>query len=249
MNASSDNDPFDRPASDFATTHWSLVLRAGNRQDQAADSALALLCQRYWFPLYAFARRRVADVHEAQDLTQEFFARLLEKNVLASASPKRGRFRSFLLTSLKNFLANEWDRGQAQKRGGGRARLSLNWDDGESRIGLEPSHDLTPERLFERQWTLTLLDHVTLRLQAEFVSAGKQHQFEVLKVTLTGERSESSYTDIAVELAMSEESARQAAHRLRKRYRELLREEVAQTVETPADVEDEIGRLFDTLRP
>lgn len=247
MNASSNNDPFGQLASDFATTHWSLVLRAGNRADQLADSALASLCQRYWFPLYAFARRRVGDVHEAQDLTQEFFARLLEKNVLASASPERGRFRSFLLTSLKNFLANEWDRTQAQKRGGGRERLSLDWQDGESRLGLEPSHELTPERLFERQWTLTLLEHVVSRLQAEFVTAGKERQFELLKITLTGEQS--SYSDIAVALATSEESARQAAHRLRKRYRELLREEVAQTVETPEEVEDEIGRLFETLRP
>lgn len=217
--------------------------------DGQADQALAALCQRYWLPLYAFARRRVADIHDAQDLTQEFFARLLEKNVLASASPERGRFRCFLLTALKNFLANEWDRSQALKRGGAVEILSLNWDIGESRLNLEPSHDITPERLFDRQWTLTLLEHVILRLQAEFESDGRLRQFEVLKGTLTGERSEVAYADIAAELEISEESARQAAHRLRKRYREMLRAEVAQTVAEPGELEDEIQQLFQTLRP
>ncbi len=249
MNLSSNNDLLEGPASEFATTHWSLVLRAGNREDRQADLALASLCQRYWFPLYAFARHRVADVHEAQDLTQEFFARMLEKNMLASASPDRGRFRSFLLTSLKNFLANEWDRAQTQKRGGGRERLPLNWEEGESRLNVEPAHELTPERIFERQWTLTLLDHVISRLQTEFVVAGKERQFELLKGTLTGERSESSYADIAVELAMTEDSTRQAAHRLRKRYRELLRDEISQTVADPSEVDEELRRLFETLQP
>ena len=149
----------------FATTQWSLVLRAAQPNDPAARTAMEALCRRYWFPLYAFARRRVAEVHEAQDLTQEFFLRLLEKNSLTTASPERGRFRSFLLTSLKNFLANEWDRAIAQKRGGGRERLSLDWDVGESRLSLEPAHSDTPEREFERQWALTLLDVVIQRLQ------------------------------------------------------------------------------------
>ncbi len=206
------------------------------------------MCQRYWLPLYAFARRRVADRHEAQDLTQEFFARLLEKKLLASASPERGRFRGFLLTALKNFLANEWNRTQARKRGGRREHLSLDWEAGESRLHLEPAHDLTPERLFERQWTLTLLEHVVTRLQAEFESAGKQRQFEVLKGTLTGERSETAYAGLAAELAMTEDAVRQAAHRLKKRYRELLRDEVSQTVLEPGDLDDEIRELFETLR-
>lgn len=236
-------------ASEFGSTHWSLVVRAGNRQDSQADQALAALCQRYWLPLYVFARRRVADVHEAQDLTQEFFARLLEKNVLASASRERGRFRSFLLTALKNFLANEWDRSQTLKRGGAVEILSLDWEAGESRMTLEPSHDITPERLFDRQWTLTLLEHVISSLQSEFESAGKARQFEALKGTLTGERSESAYASIAAELEMTEESARQAAHRLKKRYREMLRAEVAQTIAEPGDLDDEIQQLFQTLRP
>ncbi len=233
--------------SEFATTQWSLVLRAAQPDDSSARLALEMLCRRYWFPLYAFARRRVATMPEAQDLTQEFFLRLLEKNSLAAASPERGRFRSFLLTSLKNFLANEWDRATAQKRGGGRERLSLDWETGESRLSLEPTHTDTPEREFERQWALTLLDVVVRRLQDEFAMAEKSRQFELLKETLTGGRAVIDYATVAAELQMSEEAARQAAHRLRKRYRELLREEVAATVETPDEVEDEIGRLFEAL--
>ncbi|TXT37602.1 MAG: DNA-directed RNA polymerase subunit sigma24 [Planctomycetota bacterium] len=230
--------------SGFATTQWSIVLRAAQPDDSAARAALEMLCGRYWFPLYAFARRRVATLHEAQDLTQEFFLRLLEKNSLAAASPERGRFRSFLLASLKNFLANEWDRANAQKRGGGHERLSLDWESGESRLSLEPAHADTPEREFERQWALTLLDNVVQRLQDEFVTAGKSRQFELLKETLTGSRAVLDYEAVAEELSMSEEAARQTAHRLRKRYRELLREEVSATVESDEEVEDEIGRLL-----
>jgi RNA polymerase sigma-70 factor (ECF subfamily) len=237
--------PSEQPG--FATTQWSLVLRAVQPDDSAARSALELLCRRYWFPLYAFARRRLATVPEAQDLTQEFFLRLLEKNSLAAASPERGRFRSFLLTSLKNFLANEWDRATSQKRGGGRERLSLDWESGESRLSLEPTHTDTPEREFERQWALTLLDVVVRRLQDEFAAADKSRQFELLKETLTGGRSVLDYEVIAAELQMSEEAVRQAAHRLRKRYRELLREEVAATVESDSEIEDEISRLLAAL--
>ncbi len=233
--------------SGFATTQWSIVLRAAQPDDSAARAALEMLCRRYWFPLYAFARRRVATLPEAQDLTQEFFLRLLENNSLAAASPERGRFRSFLLTSLKNFLANEWDRANAQKRGGGRERLSLDWETGESRLSLEPTHTNTPEREFERQWALTLLDAVVRRLQDEFAASDKSRQFELLKETLTGGRAAMDYSATAAELQMSEEAVRQAAHRLRKRYRELLREEVAATVESDIEVEDEIGRLFEAL--
>lgn len=233
--------------SGFATTQWSIVLRAAQPEDSEARAALELLCRRYWFPLYAFARRRVATIPEAQDLTQEFFLRLLEKNSLAAASPERGRFRSFLLTSLKNFLNNEWDRANAQKRGGGRERLSLDWETGESRLSLEPAHANTPEREFERQWALTLLDNVVRRLQDEFAAAGKARHFELLKETLTGDRATVEYSIVAAELSMTEEAVRQAAHRLRKRYRELLREEVAATVENDSEVEDEIGRLLAAL--
>lgn len=235
------------PPESFASTHWSLVLRAGRQADTAAHVALEWLCRHYWFPLYAYVRRRVPDVHEAQDLTQEFFVRLLEKDVLAAASPERGKFRSFLLTAMKNFLANEWARARAAKRGGDRERLSLDWDQGESRISLEPQHELTPERVFERQWALTLLDVVVERLQREFIEAGKARQFELLKETLTGDRQAVDYAAVASELEASEDAVRQAAHRLRKRYRELLREEVAQTLTDPAEIEDELRGLFEAL--
>jgi RNA polymerase sigma-70 factor (ECF subfamily) len=228
----------------FQTTHWSLVLRAGNRADREAEDALAALCGRYWYPLYAYVRRRTADVHEAQDLTQEFFARLLDKNTLATASPERGRFRSFLLTAVKNFLANQRDRDLARKRGGGVRTFSFDLESGESRLRMEPAHDMTPERLFERQWVMMLLELVMQRLQQECEAAGKAGQFERFKAVLTGGQERLPYAAAAAELGMSEEAARQAASRLRKRYRELLREEVSQTVATPHDIDDEIRRLF-----
>jgi RNA polymerase sigma factor (sigma-70 family) len=244
----SDENPFQpqRPAN-FATTHWSLVLRAGDRGDADSGASLAALCERYWFPLYAYVRRRGHEPHEAQDLTQAFFLRVLEKNVLAAATPERGRFRSFLLTSMKNFLANDWDRQQAEKRGGGRRPLSFDAAAGESRLSIDPADDVTPEKIYQRQWALTLLDSVIARLQEEFAAAGKERQFELLKAVLTGDRAFSGYAAAAAELGMSEEAARQAAHRLRKRYRELLREEVAQTVADPGEVDQEIQSLFQAL--
>jgi RNA polymerase sigma-70 factor (ECF subfamily) len=247
MSAPDDPSRSDQPGSDFRTTHWSLVLDAGQRGDKSAEAALDELCQRYWYPLYAYVRRRVRDVGEAQDLTQEFFARLLEKNVLAAASQERGRFRSFLLTAMKNFLANEWDKAKAAKRGGGRRPLPLVFDTAESRLSIEPAHDLTPERLYERQWALTLLELVVDRLEREFVRAGKQAQFAALKPAIAGNQTALDYSAAANQLGMSEEAVRQAAHRLRRRYRELLREELAQTVADPADVDDEIRSLFETL--
>ena len=234
-------------ASGFQTTHWSLVLRAGHREDRNADVALAALCQRYWFPLYAYVRRRVADAHDAQDLTQEFFARLLEKRYLAVADPRRGKFRCFLLASLEHFLTNEWKRGHAQKRGGGVRPLRLDLEAGESRLSLEPVDDVTPERLFERQWVLTLLDLVMQRLEREYRLSGRSEQFERLKGALTGQRDGLPYAALGAELKISEEAARQAASRLRKRYRELLREEVSQTLAEPGEVDDEIRSLFEVL--
>jgi DNA-directed RNA polymerase specialized sigma24 family protein len=242
------NDPlFPAAGSDFRTTHWSLVIDAGQRGDKSAEAALAELCQRYWYPLYAYVRRRVGNVSEAQDLTQEFFARLLEKNVLAAASQERGRFRSFLLAAMKNFLANEWEKAKATKRGGGRRVLPLVFDTAESRLSLEPAHDLTPERLYERQWALTLLELVVDRLEREFAAAGKQPQFTALKPAIAGSQVALDYAAAAGQLSMTEDAVRQAAHRLRRRYRELLREELAQTVADPANVDDEIGSLFETL--
>ncbi len=236
-----------RGGAHFASTHWSMVLAAGERATPDAERALAVLCQRYWFPLYAFARRRAATIHEAQDLTQAFFLRLLEKNVLSAASPDRGRFRSFLLTSMKHFLANEWDRATSRKQGGGRKQLSLDWESGESQLSLEPVHTETPEREFERRWALTLLENVVHSLRNEFAIAGKAAHFEVLKATLTAGRGALDYPAVAEKLSISEEAARKAAQRIRNRYRELLHEEVAATVESETGIEDEIHRLFQAL--
>jgi DNA-directed RNA polymerase specialized sigma24 family protein len=244
------NEPHDdAPHADagFQTTHWSLVLRAGHRDDRDAEAALAALCQRYWLPVYAYLRRRMTDVHEAQDVTKEFFAWLLEKNPLAHASPERGRFRAFLLTAVKNFLANQRDRAQAQKRGGGVRPWRLDLQAGESRLSHEPVDDMTPERLFERQWVLTLLDLVMHQLETECRSSGRGEQFERLKAVLTGQPDRLPYAALAAEVGMSEAATRQAASRLRKRYRELLRAEVSQTLAERGDIDDEIRSLFEVL--
>jgi RNA polymerase sigma-70 factor (ECF subfamily) len=247
MHADHERPPHPGGPEDFATTRWSVVLRAAKHDASPTEDALSWLCGHYWFPLYAYVRRRIADTSEAQDLTQEFFARLLEKNVLDHAAPERGRFRSFLLSALKNFLANEWDRAKAKKRGGDRRRLALDLDSGESRLSQEPAHDLTPERLFEREWALTLLNLVMSRLEAEFAAAGRARHFELLKDALGGDRERLPYAEIGDQLGLSEEAARQAARRLRHRYREILRAEVAETVGDPSEVDDEIRRLFETF--
>ncbi len=244
MNDPRDDAPDDLLAREFATTHWSVVLRAGNRNDRDAHAALTALCEQYWYPLYAYVRRCVNDVNDAQDLTQEFFARLLERNTLAEASPQRGRFRNFLLAAMKNFLADEADRANAQKRGGGRGKLSLDLAAGESRLNIEVMHNLTAERIFERQWAMTLLESVMRRLEAEYLTLGKAKHLDRLKGVLSGNRDRLPYAALAAELGMSEEAVRQAARRVRNRYRELLREEIAQTVAETADVEDEIRSLF-----
>jgi RNA polymerase sigma-70 factor (ECF subfamily) len=236
------------PDPGFSSTQWSIVLRAGGEADGAARPALESLCGRYWYPLYAYVRGRVGDAHAAQDLTQAFFARLLEKRLLARASPERGRFRAFLLASLKNFLANEHDRAAARKRGGGRAALPLDWDTGESRLSLEPRTDLTPDRIYDRQWAILLLDLVLDRLRAEYAAAGKGPLFDRLKDALAGTGRGVAYDELARDLGLSADAARQAASRLRKRYRELLRAEVAATVDDPADVDDEIRGLFAALQ-
>ncbi len=187
-------------------------------------------------------RRQIRDVHEAQDLTQAFFTHLLEKHAIARADRDRGRFRTFLLTALKNFLANEWQKAAAEKRGGGKSPLSFDFDSGESRYQIEPSHDLTPEKLFERRWVLTLLDRVLETLQAELAAAGKPDNFQHLKTCITGQSSENELQRAADALHITPAAAKQAAYRLRKRYRQLFREEVARTVADEAEVDDEIGR-------
>jgi RNA polymerase sigma factor (sigma-70 family) len=231
----------------FATTRWTLVLAAGQRGSPQSSAALATLCENYWYPLYAYVRRRGYEADEAQDFTQAFFTRLLERNDLAAADPRRGRFRSFLLTSLKHFLANEWDRNRAQKRGGGRAALSIDFGTAEERYRAEPAHDLTPEKIFERRWALVLLENVLARLHDESAQAGTADSFDRLKGFLTGEQSAGTYGQLAAELNMSEGAVKVAVHRLRRRYRELLRAEIEETVADPDEIDQEIRALFSAL--
>ena len=232
---------------EFATTHWSLVLAAGDREKPEASDALAQLCEIYWYPLYAYVRRRVGDVHEAQDFTQAFFARLIDERSFEAAEPERGRFRAFLLTACKRFLINEWHKGRTAKRGGGRRPLSLDFESGESRLGLVAVDTVTAEQLFEQEWAVTLLDHVLNLLRAEYVAKDRLRHFEALKHFLAGAPRQDGYHDAAKALGISETTAKVAAHRMRKRYRELLRAEIAQTVERPEDVDDEIRDLFAIL--
>jgi DNA-directed RNA polymerase specialized sigma24 family protein len=240
--------PATSDAAGFAATRWTLVLAAarGNVTPRAAE-AMAELCRVYWFPLYAYVRRRGHDVHAAEDLTQEFFLRLLDKNFLADVDRDKGKFRAFLLASLKHFLANEWDRSQSQKRGGGKAILPLDVAGAENRYRLEPSHDLTPERLFERQWALTVLEQVLARLQGEFAAEGKQPAFDALKPFLTAGRESGDYAAAAAQLDTTEGAVKTAVHRLRRRYRQLLRDEIAQTVASSEEVDEEIRYLLACL--
>jgi RNA polymerase sigma-70 factor (ECF subfamily) len=231
----------------FAATRWSVVLAAGHRSSPDSQQALESLCRTYWFPLYVYVRRRVPNVYEAQDLTQEFFATLLEKNALEAADRERGRFRWFLLTAFKHFLADEWDKAKAQKRGGGCRTIPLNLESGECRYALEPVDDLSPERLYEKQWALTFLEHVLNRLRDEFVANGKEQQFQTLKPFLGGNHEPGSYENAARALGLSEAAAKVAAHRMRRRYREVLRAEIAETVAEPGEVDDEIRNLRATL--
>ncbi len=234
-------------SSHFDTTQWSLVMAAGDGGSTTSRDALAALCQIYWYPLYAYAWRLTSNTHEAQDQTQEFFVQLLEKNIVAAADPARGRFRSFLLTSFKNFLANQWDKAQAKKRGGGRQTLTLDFAAASSRYALESSQSLSPQQLYEKQWVLNLLDEVLDRLRAECEANGKAEQFATLKEFIAGSPADKTHQQAARELGISDGAAKVAAHRLRKRYRDLLREEVARTVTAPDEIDDEIRFLFAAL--
>lgn len=223
------------------------MIAAGQSQDAAARDALETLCSAYWYPVYAYVRRRVAQTADAQELTQAFFAHLLQRNALAAADPQRGLFRSFLLTACKNFLASDREKQRAQKRGGGRQALSLDFEQGEERYRLEPADHATPERAFERQWALTLLDRVLMLLRDDFIRQGREANFEILKPWLTASEETASYGELGERLGISEGAARVQVHRLRRRYRELLRAEIAQTVASEAEVDEEVHRLFTAL--
>lgn len=231
----------------FATTRWSVVLAAGDALDQDSRNALATLCQAYWLPLYSFVRRQVSHVDEAQDLTQEFFGELLEKNYVGAAVPERGRFRAFLLIALKHFLSKQRARERAQKRGGGRSPLSLDFAAADSSLNMQPVAGLTAEQIYDQQWAITLLDRILQKLAAEFDQTGKRQQFELLNGFIVGDHSGTTYAEVAESLDTTEAAAKQAASRMRRRYRELLRQEIAETVETNEEIDDEIRDLFAIL--
>jgi RNA polymerase sigma factor (sigma-70 family) len=239
-------EPSNLPASQgarFGTTQWSVVLKAG----QGAEEALLKLCKLYWPPLYSFVRRRGHPVHEAQDLTQAFFAHVLEKRALGTVAPMKGRFRSFLLVSLRHFLDNEWHKAQTLKRGG--RETFISWEElrPSDRDALGPSDEMTPEKLFNRRWALMLLERVMNRLRNECIAARKGELFESLKEYLTGDRAGKSYQQIAAELGMTEGAVKVTVHRLRRRFGELVREQIGQTVERPEEVNEEIRELFAAL--
>ena len=232
------------PGDIFATTHWTVVLAAAQTPSPLATRALEELCRTYWYPLYAYVRRRGYGKEDAEDLVQAFFARLLEKNFLASLDSEKGKFRAFLLASLKHFLANERDKAQTQKRGGGQVHLSLDWQTADSRYQLADGAEPSPDKAFDREWALALLGRVIERLQAECETDGKGRLFEQLKAFLTAGKAESAQRDIANVLGMEEGAVRVAVHRLRKRYRQLLRDEIANTLADAAMVEEEMRALF-----
>ncbi len=247
MSSNTDISPTPAGTSRFATTHWSVVLAAGDSASPQHEQALSRLCQAYWFPLYAYLRRRGHDRHQAEDWTQAFFVQMLDKRRLSGVSPKPGKFRSFLLTSLKNFVANEIDRARAQKRGGSHTILSLNFGNAENQYVLEPAHQMSPEKLFEKSWALTVLKQAMNQLEAEFASLNKQRLFDHLRVYLVAETDAIPYRDVAAQLRMTEGAVKTAVHRLRSRYRELLRYEVAQTVATQEQIDEEISDLLAAL--
>lgn len=231
----------------FVTTHWSVVLTAARSDTTQAHAALAKLCQTYWHPLYTYVRRRGHSPEDAQDLTQEFFARLLEKHWLGNADQTKGRFRSFLLSAMNCFLADEWDKARAQKRGGGVPLVPLQFDTAETRYGLEPADNVTPERSFELRWALTLLEEVLNRLRGEYEQEGKADLFAALHPCLVGERTSQPYSELAAKLGASENTVKSLVHRLRQRYRQLLRDEIAHTVAGSEEVDEELRHLFAVL--
>ncbi len=232
----------------FATTQWSMVIAAGRNDTVRSQAALGRLCSIYWYPLYAFVRRQGVTAADAQDITQSFFARLIEKQDLADVDRAKGKFRSFLLAAMKNFLSNEWDKARAKKRGGGEKNFtSLDAKSAETRYHLEPADTMTADKVFERQWALTLLDEVLKRVREEYAADGKEALFEQLKPTLTGEKTAAPYSEIATKLGMSEGAVKVAVHRLRHCYRDTLRAEIAATVVDPGEVDEELRHLFAAL--
>jgi RNA polymerase sigma-70 factor (ECF subfamily) len=238
------SEPINRPLDVFATTRWTVVLAAGRPETPHAAAALEELCQTYWYPLYVYVRRQTTTREDAEDLTQAFFAKFLEKNYLEGVSSDKGKFRAFLLAALKHFLANEWDRANRQKRGGGVANLSLDWQDADTRYQINPADNLSPDKLYDRAWAVTLLGRVVKRLRAESEADGKAKVFEQLKPFLTTDKGAIPYATAATALGWTEGAVRVTVHRLRRRYRELLRNEITQTLADPAQADEELKALM-----
>ena len=233
-----------RPVEIFATTRWTVVLAAGRPEAPRAAAALEELCQTYWYPLYVYVRRHTSTREDAEDLTQAFFAKFLEKNYLEDVSSDKGKFRAFLLAALKHFLANEWDRANRQKRGGGVAILSLDWHDADTRYQINPADNLSPDKLYDRAWAVTLLGRVVNRLRCESEAEGKVKVFELLKPFLTADKGAIPYATAATALGWTEGAVRVTVHRLRRRYRLLLRDEISQTLADPSQAENELQSLM-----
>lgn len=236
-----------RPGSRFLTTRWSVLAAASSPDPVLSRAALETLCAGTWYPLYAFVRRRGHGAEDARDLVQGFFARFLEKADLGSLDPEHGRFRSFLLVSIRNWLADEHERATAQKRGGGAAPISIDFEAADERYRIDPGADLSPERMFERQWAIALLDRALARVESEYDSDGKRDLFEALKPALQGRSHEAPLAEIAVRLGSTEGAVKVAVHRLRRRFRYALRAEIAETVSTEEQIEEEIADLFRAL--
>jgi RNA polymerase sigma-70 factor (ECF subfamily) len=241
-----DSGAYGAQAAVFATTHWSVVLKAGEMPGDESARALDALCRGYWYPLYAYIRRLGHSPHDAQDLTQSFFAYLLEKRLLTRADPESGRFRSFLLGSLKNFMANEWRKASAQKRGAGQI-ISFDAEDAEERYAVEPADETNPQSLYEQAWAVAVLEQAATSLETEYRAGGKQSLFDELVPFLQGERSDLTYAALGAQIGMSEGAVKVAVHRLRQRYRELLRAAVANTVADPLEVDGELQHLLQIL--
>ena len=236
------------PRSRFETTQWSIVLAAGGEDSSAARTALATLCETYWYPLYAYVRRQGHSADDAKDLTQAFFVQFLEKQAVHEVRRERGRFRSFLLASLRNFLLNEAVHRRTLRRGGGQIALSLDFETAEGRYLREPQDLRTPERIFDRRWALVVLDRVLRRLRREWLDAGKKAEFDRLKVCLAGESPAGGYRELGQSLGLTEGAVKVTVHRLRRQYHRRLREEIGRTVVTDDAVDDELRYLFGALK-
>jgi len=234
-------------AGQFTTTHWSVIVSAGSEASPESARALAELCRSYWYPLYAYVRRKGYSVADAQDLTQEFFARFLEKNYLGSVDRRKGKFRSFLLASLENFLAKEWTRAHRLKRGGGQTIIAWDGCDPEERYRLEPADHATAEKIYERRWALTVLENAMAALEADYKNAGKQALFLELRPFISGDDADVSYPDLAGRFGMTEGAVRVAVHRLRERYGQSVRAEITRIVQRPDEIEEELQHLFAAL--